>query len=78
MKSNPIYNFRLHYYLDTHGPSDHPMADFVEKSARYKDDRSMRQMELIFLKGLMDKKKLSSMKKIAERSFNFWKKLLHP
>ena len=71
MKSNPTYNFRLHYYLDTHGPSDHPMADFVEKSARYKDDRSMRQMELIFLKGLMDKKRLSSMKKIAERSFNF-------
>ena len=49
------------------------MADFVEKSARYKDDRSMRQMELLFLKGLMDKKRLSSMKKIAERSLNFWK-----
>jgi len=63
--------------LDTHGPSDHPMADFVEKSARYKDDRSMRQMELLFLKGLMDKKRLKNMKQIAsevsERSFNFEK-----
>ena len=53
------------------------MADFVEKSARYKDDRSMRQMELLFLKGLMDKKRLKNMKQIAsevsERSFNFWK-----
>ena len=51
------------------------MADFVEKSARYKDDRSLRQMELILLKGLMDKKRLNNMKKIAsevsERGFNF-------
>ena len=31
----------------------------------------MRQMELLFLKGLLDKKKLNSMKKIAERSLNF-------
>ena len=61
--------------MDTHGPSDHPMADFVEKSARYKDDRSLRQMELILLKGLMDKKRLNNMMKIAskvsERGFNF-------
>jgi len=49
------------------------MADFVEKSARYKDDRSMRQMELIFLKGLMDKKKQHE--KDCRKEFQFLKNL---